>query len=267
MKAAHENMDDCKISMMNRRRFLSTGMIGAGMVGTSGLAAASMVKAEESMTQPNIFDEKWARADLESLGIPRSWWHVHQGLFPFSPERVLVIKKRPSVWEFESLKERLLQRGFGRSRLFSEEKLDYILWITHMLTKYYHVPEYLEHWATQLAARENMGVVMGLGRHMGVVHQFQPASGSQRVHTANGSMDWWLVLIPEGVDFQSMDGLPTHVLFGMALADSGKDFCLYMPWCECLHSIMQLNEDWISVSKMDRLTAARYLNQRLVEVM
>ena len=69
--------------MINRRRFLSTGIIGAGLAGTSTLAAASIVGHEEPLAATNIFDEKWARADLERLGIPRSWWHVHQGLFPF----------------------------------------------------------------------------------------------------------------------------------------------------------------------------------------
>ena len=52
-----------------------------------------------------------------------------------------MIKKRPCDWGFRLLKERLLQRGFGRSVTFSEEKLDYILWTTHMLTKCYHVPK------------------------------------------------------------------------------------------------------------------------------
>lgn len=252
---------------MNRRQFLSTGMIGAGLAGTSGLAAASVVKPEEPVAPMNTFDEKWACADLEHLGIPRSWWHVHQGLFPFSPERVLVIRNRPSDFAFRPLKERLLQRGFGRSANFSEEKLDYILWITHMLTKCYHLPEYFEGWGTRLAARENLGVAMGWGCHVGIVHQFQPGSGSQSVPTANGPMDWWLCLIPGGVDFQSRDGLPAHVLFGMVLADSGKDFCLYVPWCVCLSSLLRQDEDWIVVSRMDRLTAARYLNRRLVEAM
>lgn len=252
---------------MNRRHFLSTGMVSAGVMSTPGLAVASMVGSEEPVAQRNTFDEKWASADQERLGIPRSWWDVHQGLFPFAPERVLVIKERPLAWSFRPLKERLLQRGFGRSASFSEEKLDYALWIMHMLTKCYHVPEYFEDWATRLAAREDLGAALGLDGHVGIVHQFQPATGSQSVPTANGSLDWWLVLIPGGVDFQSGDRLPTHVLFGHVLADSGRDFQLYLPWCECLSSILRPAEDWISVSQMDRLTVARYLNRRLVDVM
>jgi hypothetical protein len=165
------------------------------------------------------------------------------------------------------LKERLLKKGYGNTEHFSEEKLDYILWITHMLAKCYRVPEYFERWATQLANREDLGTAMAIGRHVGFVHQFQPGSGSQWVPTANGSLDWWLVLLPGGVDFQSPDGLPTHVLFGLVLADSAADFCLYIPWAECLcKSLMSPKEKWIALSQMDRLAAARYMNQRLAEI-
>jgi len=254
--------------MLNRRRFLTTGMIGAGAAGTSRLATASMIAPREHEPSVNLFEQKWARANLEQLGIPKSWWHVQQGLFPFSPERVLVIKNRPSVWGREPLKERLLQRGFGRSKYFSEEKLDYILWITHMLSTSYHVPEYFESWATQLAAREDLGVAMGCGRHVGIVHQFQPGRESQSVPTANGPLDWWLILIPGGVGFQSYtDDLPTHVLFGLVIADSAKDCCLYLPWLECLTFLWRANPDWVAVSRMDRLTAVRYLNRQLAEAL
>ena len=253
--------------MMNRRRFLSTGMIGAGLAGTSTLAAASLVKPAEPVATLNIFDEKWAKADLEVLGIPKSWWHVHQGVFPFAPERVLVIKKRPDHWAFRPLKERLLEDGVGGTEYFSEEKLDYAIWITHMLAKCYHVPEYSERWATKLSKREDLGMGMAIAQHIGYVHQFQYASGPNCVPTTNGAVDWWLVLIPDGVDFQSLDDLPTHVLFGLVIADYGKDSHLYCHWGGCLNYLIHSEVDWIAVSQMDRLSAARYLNRRLAEAM
>ena len=119
--------------MINRRQFLTTGMIGAGLATTPGLAAACRTKPEESPFTTNSFDKKWAQADLEHLGAPRSWWHVHQGLHPFSPERVLVIQGRPSDWEYKDLKNRLLEQGFGTDKYFSEEKLDYAISIMHRL--------------------------------------------------------------------------------------------------------------------------------------
>jgi hypothetical protein len=67
------------------------------------------------------------------------------------------------------------------------------------------------------------------------------------------------------LDFQSWDGLPTHLLFGWVDA-SGS---LYrMLGCLCLlDKALKSIEDLVALSRMDRLTAARFLNRRLVEVL
>ncbi len=249
--------------MMNRRRFLTTGMIGAGLACTPGLVVEG--KPQEPAFAMNVLDEKWARADLERLGMPRSWWHVHQGLHPFSPERILVIDERPQVWAAAELKNRLIQRGVGNQEHFSEEKLDYALWIMHTLSNYYGRPQYFEDWATRLAGRENLGPALGYCRHWGLVHQFQQRGDHQPVATQNGLVDWWAFLIPGGASFQSLDGLPTHVLFGCVDANGSpsREFaCLPLVW-----KLAQSVNGPVLLSQMDRLTAARFLNQRLVEVL
>ena len=243
---------------MNRRRFLTTGM--AGLAGVPALAAPSRARPEEVALSINSFDEKWARADLEWLGIPRSWWHVHHGLHPFAPERVLVIQGRPSAWQYMDLKDRLLEQGFGRDEYFSEEKLDYAMWIMHMLARRYGVPEYFEDWATRLAAREKLGTVLGHWRHVGLVHQFQKRGDHQPVKTQNGLV---LFLIPGGVDFQSIDGLPTHMLLGCVDTNGSAIRELH---CMCLIERLRGNlSDAVAVSQMDRLRAARHLNRQLLE--
>jgi hypothetical protein len=166
------------------------------------------------------------------------------------------------------LKERLLQRGYGRDEYFSEEKLDYAIWIMHLLTEYYGVPQYFEDWATRLAGRESLGPVMGYCGHAGLIHQFQNKAKDQGhpVSTQNGLVDWWLVLIPDGVDFQSLDDLPTHVLCGLVESNSRGP----RTECMCLGLVEQawgLHDDWIAVSRMDRLDAVRCLNRRLVEAL
>lgn len=251
--------------MINRRRFLTTGLFGASL-SASSLPALGPQAMPAQVSLGNLFDWTWARAELEAYGIPKSWSNVSQGLFPFSPEKVLVFRKRPSCWPYETLKERLLQRGFGRDEYFSEEKLDYAIWIMHLLTEYYGVPQYFEDWATRLAAREELGVAMGYFRHAGFIHQFQCRTKEQGhpVPTQNGLVDWWLVLIPDGVDFQSLDDLPTHMLCGLVESNSRG------PRSECMclglvERVCVLHDDWAAVSRMDRLDAVRCMNNRVVE--
>lgn len=270
------------MKMFDRRKLLKTGL-GFGLGGTLfGTAAAQngasqhaperralrpvegdTLSAVESASLPdtNLFDQKWAQADLEGLGIPRSWWHVHQGLFPFAPERVLVINKRPCVWYFRSLKERLLERGYGKDKYFSEEKLDYAIWIMQTLTDYYGVPEYLEDWATRLAAREALGVAMGFASRQGFVHQFQRRDGQQTVRTRNGLVDWWLFLVPNGVDFQALDDLPTHVLFGCVDASVSRE----LPCFSLISRLGRSLDNFVELSRMDRLAAVRFLNERILQ--
>jgi len=100
--------------------------------------------------------------------------------------------------------DRLLEKGYGADESFSEEKLDYAIWIMHTLSKCYGVPEYFDDWATRLAAREKLGAGLGLGDHWGLVHQFQQRGDHQSVRTKNGLVDWWLFLIPHGVDFRAL---------------------------------------------------------------
>jgi hypothetical protein len=120
------------MKMFDRRMLLKTGLgigLGGTLFGTSvadnkaprhapeGRVPGPVEADSLSVGQPapslgtNLFYQKWARADLAKLGIPRSWWHVHQGVFPFSPERVLVIGRRPWAWSFGGVKQRLLARG------------------------------------------------------------------------------------------------------------------------------------------------------------
>jgi hypothetical protein len=257
-------LDGEDFTMMNRRRFLTTGIVGAGLAGVPVLAAPSRAKPEEAAFSINSFDEGWARANVEHLGVPRSWWHVHHGLHPFAPERVLVIENRPSAWQHRALKDRLLERGFGKDEYFSEEKLDYAICIMHVLARRYGVPEYFEDWATRLAAREDLGTALGYCHHCGLVHQFQKRV-DQPVRTQNGLVDWWLFLIPGGVDFQSFDSLPTHILLGCVDTDGSVGRELY---CMChIEGLVRNLTDAKAVSQMDRLRAARHLNQRLLELM
>ncbi len=80
--------------MINRRHFLG-GLSGvataAGIVG-SGTADVRQPIPDKQLAWIPEYERKLAEfQELEVLGIPRSWWHVRQGLHPFSPERTVIV--------------------------------------------------------------------------------------------------------------------------------------------------------------------------------
>lgn len=256
--------------MIDRRRFLygAAGCsltVGMNVVGR--LASASTSHQPKSKFGSEEFDESLAGVEVELLGVPRSTQDRDRGLHPFWPERVLVSDSRFHAGPFPDLKERLLLRGYGGTSHFSKDKLDYILWTTSRLTRYYRVPDYSEDWAMRLAAREDLGVAMGGWKHCGFIHQFQPLGFTQPVTTKNGLVDWWLFLVRDGIDFQSQDGLPTHVLFGCVEADSAACPERQAARLGLLSRLAGKFDDWCDVSRMDRVSAAHQLNRRLAEVL
>ena len=55
-------------------------------------------------------------------------------------------------------------------------------------------------------------MVSGLGYGLGLLHDFQPHDTP--VRTTNGIVDWWLVLLPGGIDWRAIDGRPVHFMVG-----------------------------------------------------
>ena len=258
--------------MIDRRRFLHdvsgcTLMFGMNVAG--GLALAPLAPSQKSMAnfRSGKLDENFAGVEVELLGVPKTSADLGNGLHPFSPERTLAIDGHVPDGQFSNWRERLLDRGFGGTTHFSTEKLDYILWSMAKLTRCYRVPDYFEDWATRLAAREDLGVAMGTWKHCGFIHQFQPLGFTQPVSTRNGLVDWWLFLVPNGIDFQSQDGLATHVLFGCVEADSAASPPRQTARLGLLWRLVDRFDDWAVVSRMDLVSATRQLNRRLVNLL
>lgn len=258
--------------MIDRRRFLHdvsgcTLMFGMNVAGRLALAPLAPLQKSMANFRSGKSDENFAGVELELLGVPKISTDLGNGLHPFSPERTLAIDRHVPDGRFSDLKERLLHGGFGGTSHFSREKLDYILWSMAKLTRYYRVPNYFEDWAARLAAREDLGVAMGSWKHCGFIHQFQPLGFTQPVATRNGLVDWWLFLLPSGIDFQSQDGLPTHVLFGCVEANSAASPPRQTARLGLLWRLVDRFDDWAAVSRMDLVSATRQLNRRLAKLL
>ena len=285
---------------LNRRSFLQAGM----GIGIAAAGDGSCQLGQAAYREPPIcsaggpvteYERILATANLfNSLGRPRSWALVQQGFLPISPDRVLVLKpeglaRLATRWPSEEhrIRERM-QRDADEERLnptpnghrrhaaqngISSEKVGLILWLTNELTRYYAAPEWWHEWAYNMTFRESLGST-SLGRHGAMPHQYQydaKTYATTPINTVNAGVDWWLVLIPGGTDdWETLDGLPVHamvtyVLAGLPSDGPGNRFRIeaYCEWVTIGFARQRPNA-FVELSRMDRASAARRMNQHIV---
>jgi hypothetical protein len=200
--------------------------------------------------------------NMHVLGNPRSWSLVSQGLHPFAPERVVVMKQgtfgdlcgcdlrrqidKQIEVEFGHMK------GFEKNR-FPDPKRESIYWMMDAMCGYYAVP-YLEHWVVGLAGREILASTGWCGT--GIAHQYQRGG---EVPVDNPPYDWWLFLFPEGHEWAAMDEQPVFAVFAH-VARNNKSGGLMLPLWALTEAIQKTVTDWSQVAQMGRVGACRYLN-------
>ncbi len=271
---------------LDRRGFLgaSVGM-GLGISNASGAANVASANGVGDRSapgpMPKEYEEILARTQqLTYLGRPKSWWVVRQGFLPIAPERVLILEptKEPwhkdagDRWSFphretkEKVRERLTQRDIS----VAVEQLGLIVRLTSELARYYDVLELCEEWAYRMAAREWLGSTC-IGRQIAVPHQYQV---TERVNTVNSHIDWWLVLIPNGTNcWGAFDEQPVHVMFthvfSRPFVESPGNYL--PPLCLLSMGIRELPDDrpefFVRLSRMHRVSAARLMNQYIVQAL
>lgn len=216
---------------MNRRRFLGT-VAGLALGGPSDL-----VSAANGPHRPLLSDDPahrryladLAACDQRMLGVPRRWSLVREGFHPVAPDRVVVLddadlrrfrsrhrglKKRFCRQE-DRWRERCREKGWTADRL-PAEKLDLCVGLMETMASHYWRSDLFQRWADMLWRREQLGST-GIGYGFGGLHDFQ-ASGTQ-VETANGIADWWLVLLPGGIEWHALDGEPVHYMVGPVMEE------------------------------------------------
>lgn len=237
--------------MLNRRSFL-TSSLGLAVGASHARANEGLFLGSEANTWNREYERILAHTDqMHLLGHPRSWSVVRDGFHPFAPERVVILNRR-DLGSPHGIREKL-----GRKIVegLAGEKLDLLTTVMKLLTDFYRVPQFFEDWAHRLAHREQLGST-GIGRGLGLIHQFQ-AWGQTVPTVVNPPVDWWLFLIPKGMDYESLDDRPVFALIGHVLSAGGYD--LGPLW---LSGTMQKSE-MSRVASMDRVSAARFLNVQL----
>ena len=215
-----------------------------------------------------------ASTDLELLGIPRSWWFVHRGLHPFSPERTVIISGRPEVSLLGQARQQVLEHfaKMNYPREIDAEALDAALHMAAVMAASYRRPESLDDWAARFAMW-----VLYWYPFCGAAHLFvspmSPQQHPEPVQTMNGLVDWWLFLLPQGIDVGSSDGTRIHVLVAPVFAryefprNHGEYFHLMSRALWDTLSEGPANspssDRWVQVARMNRQEACLTLNERL----
>lgn len=259
---------------MHRRDFLRT-TVGA----VSGAAVPNVppispkTKGQSGCARIPMYDETLAAStDLELLGIPRSWWFVHHGLHPFSPERTLIISDPPTPYwnygEMRSLTERLSNEPPFHGPPHEKKAVSQLIYAACLVTQTYGVPERLEAWSRKY--------LFWLDFYQLLVQDYlwlcpEGCQASVTFKTMNGVVDWWLILVPGGIENVSTDGTRLHVLVTPVFSH------LFMPrrpveyWqlMACSLGIRggcpgpTIDSTWLDVSQMDRKSACLFLNERI----
>ncbi len=166
-----------------------------------------------------------AGCDRNALGVLRAPSLLERGLHPVTPGRLVVVD--------DADLRRLSRRHHGLKRALRRKeprwlelspgtpplppaKLDLVVGLMDRLTAHYARPDLFVRWARTLWSREMLGST-GIGRGLGLLHDFQ--HHEDLVRSDNGVVDWWLVLIPGGVDWQAIDDDPVHYLVGPVMEE------------------------------------------------
>ena len=263
---------------MPRREFLQT-TIGA----VSGLSMPSFCQASVKMTmddtQPDLltkYKQSLAVSDeLELFGISRSGSCVWQGLHPFTPDRTLIV---PSHAHNDDLVTKLLRNTADRrdrdDDMPSTMAIRRIAQAASFLTQVYRVRKQTEDWARRL-----LGWLFKFYYNLAQDHHWlAPCSWQgfgERVETRNKFAEWWLILIPEGIEVSSIDGTRLHALITPIYEEVGKprlpvEFWHFMAIATGLQpkafgGPQHIDKTWLDISHMGRQSACLAVNQRIAQ--
>ena len=209
---------------------------------------------------------------LETFGIPPFWSLVREGFHPLTPNRVVIMRPDIINWRsdysmkvFDRVKERLLKNPAWSDNPLTESKLRLIVRLMESLTLRYRVAKRMEDWAYRLACREALAST-GVGRNAALAHQFQ-LEGIVKLY--NTSVDWWLFLFPDGVDWGSCDEQPVHAILSHVFPDrwtARHDFALkVLSQTSRAFQCVDAKSSWKTVSQLNHVEAARLVNRLTIQ--
>ncbi len=191
----------------------------------------------------------------EVLGQPRHDRDIYLGRFPIPPERVLVLSSRPNV------NPAVVDGYRDRLRLsLPTPKVHGVIDLMSRIAAHYDAERFTDPWTVGLLRREYLGTC-GIGRSFALIHQFQ---SRLPVTLLQPPVDWWLILYPDGIEWDSLDSQPVFAMFAHVFANVEKPGLMlraYEKSCRLAREI-----DWPSLAKRPVVEITPMINRRLLEL-
>ena len=264
------------IMMIERRDFLQTAIGAVSAMAIPALHRASVNVMPDPLPEwtTKIEQTLVASEDRELLGIPKSLQCVREGLHPFSPERTLILHSQAHDGRHFENAQQLAQRWGDASIPNDPETFHRIFQAASVLTQAYGFQERTKDWAVRLLwwlfhyynwySQDHLWVAPCSWQHC-----------HEPVATSNGIVDWWLILIPQGIEAPSIDGTRLHTLITPVYTEVGKPRMPDVFWYFMGRRIGLLSYDpgaprtadqfWWKLSRMDAKSACLTVNQRIAE--
>ena len=268
--------------MLNRRSFLKLAGLAPFAPAIPGLQRT-----------PNDLERIVAGSkSLDFLGRPRSWSLVREGFHPIPPERVVVMTQtgytrnrseedalRATLTDSAKLHSACVGKPvwpvgdddgqgckvcrYPLSVNLPREKLTLIFRLMRVLTDYYREPHLYRKWVTGCAKRESLAST-GFGCGFAMPHQFQ---GDGLIQLGNPPTDWWLIISPEGINWNAIDDDPVFAMITHVFPIRHNELpgLSFRTWALTEGVAWGMKTDnWQRIAKMDRMDAARAVNREIL---
>lgn len=153
----------------------------------------------------------WAAAAFGAVGDRSDSLEIEH----FQSDHVVLVSQMtaPSPAVIEAIRRRVEgdKRSWPWATTTSLElpngRLTLLIKIMRHITGHYRRSDVFADWTLRPVRREELA---GTGSHgVGLGHEFQ---GQDEFSTRERDIDWWAFLIPEGIEFDAIDGEPIHLI-------------------------------------------------------
>jgi len=157
---------------------------------------------------------------------------------------------------------------------YTEDGIYQIVYAASILTQTYRIPERLDDWSRWMASRLYRFYGFWAQDHLWICSMGWQG-GRETVKTMNGVVDWWLILIPGGIDVRNFDETRTQILITPVFSRFNMprfygEFWNFMAKAvkfpgKSGPELSPVDPTWLHVSHMDRKRACLFVNERIAQ--